>query len=480
MKNKIIIALDQGSSSSRAAAINGEGIILHKESSALKFTLEGAKCEYDAKEILNSQLSALDKVIVALPANSEIISIAICAQRSTIVLWDKITGAPLCPAPSWIDGRAAQEAAKNPLTQEEVHSRTGLYKTPYYSAPKIKWCLENYPQVRKAAGENRLMSGPVASWLIWNMTDKKVFATDITNAQRTLLFNIKNLAWDEDILKSFAIPKNILPQIKNSAGDYGFYKNIPISVCSGDQQAASAAAGLLKKGACAVNYGTGAFVLLNAGQHHADIAGILTSLSHNCAEKKADFILEGPINAAGSLFTWLNSLGLDFDAKDLDKICAQAKNPVQLFPALGGIGAPLWDFSLTPVISGLNPNTAKNDIIAGALRGLAFLTADIINYISKSGFSAERVLASGGVSESSALLQFQSDILQKTVIRARETETGLIGAAYIAAAAAGIDGAGWLALKDYEIFEPAMPPQEAAALYARWRQFAEWARKQPR
>ncbi|MDR0734488.1 MAG: hypothetical protein LBG16_02095, partial [Elusimicrobiota bacterium] len=194
----------------------------------------------------------------------------------------------------------------------------------------------------------------------------------------------------------------------------------------------------------------------------------------------ADFILEGPINAAGSLFTWLNYLGLDFDIKNLDKICAQAKNPASFFPALGGIGAPLWDFNLTPVLSGLKPNTAKSDIIAGAVRGLAFLTADIINYIAKSGFTAERVLASGGLSASSSMLKFQSDILQKTIIRAKETETGLLGAAYIAAQSDEAETSNWEIFKDYEVFEPSMPPREAAELYARWRQFADWAQNQPK
>ncbi|MDR0646037.1 MAG: hypothetical protein LBG46_03470 [Elusimicrobiota bacterium] len=479
MKNKIIIALDQGSSSSRAAAVNGSGVVIHKESIPVNFNVNGVKCECDARDILKSQLQSLDKTIAALPENSEIISIAVCAQRSTIVLWDKITGSALCPALSWLDGRAAAQAELNPMTQEEIHSRSGLYKTPYYSAPKIKWCLQNYSDVKQAARKGRLMAGPVATWLIWNMTKGKVFATDITNAQRTLLFNIKTMSWDDEILKSFDIPKNILPQVISSAADFGFYKNIPITVCVGDQQAACAATGLLKKGDCAINYGTGAFVLLNIGANYADIAGILTSVSYNSQNRQADFILEGPINTAASLFTWLQTIGLDFDIQDMDKIYANSKEPAQIFPALGGIGAPIWNFKLTPVIYGLKPNTTKNDIIAGALRGLAFLTADIINYISKSGFNTYRVQASGGLSASGALLKFQSDILQCPIIRAKETESGALGAAYIAAENLNMDTSKWETFKNYEVFEPSVSQREAAAKHSNWRQFADWALKQP-
>lgn len=478
MTEKIIIALDQGSSASRAVAITRGGAVLAKEIIPVSLRVNGAECDYDAQDLLSTQINALDKIIAA--NLGQITAIAVCAQRSTIVMWDKTTGKALGPALSWLDGRAASIAAQNPLTQDEIHSRTGLYKTPYYSAPKIKWCLQNFPAAQEVLAKGNLLCGPVASWLIWHMTGGKIFAADITNAQRTLLFNIKTMDWDNDILKSFAIPREILPQILPSAADYGSYKDIPITVCVGDQQAAAAATGLLKQGDCSINYGTGAFALLNIGQMPVDIPGILTSVAFNTAKQKNDFILEGPVNAAGSLFTWLNSVGLDFDARDLDNIAAVSKTPAQVYPALGGIGAPLWDFSVMPVLTGLKPNTSKADIVAGTMRGLCFFVADIVNYINKAGFTAERVQASGGLAASAALLKFQSAVLQRPIIRAKETETAALGAAYISALNAGIDTSSWQAFKNYEVFEPEIPSREAAELYASWRAFADWALKQPK
>ncbi|MDR1123700.1 MAG: hypothetical protein LBL61_03685 [Elusimicrobiota bacterium] len=480
MKNKIIIALDQGSSSSRAAAVTHGGEVLFKEALPVSLKVDGPRCEYDARTLLQTQISVLDKVLAACKGRGEITDIAICAQRSTIVLWDSSDGAPLCPALSWLDGRAAAFAAADMAQQQFIRASTGLYKTPFYSAPKIQWCLQNYPGVQAALKAGRLLCGPVASYLIWHMNGGKVFAADITNAQRMLLFNIKTLQWDEEILKSFSVPRGILPQVLPTAADYGSYKNIPITVCAGDQQA-SAAAALPQKGDCIINCGTGAFALLNIGPEAADVQGLLTSAGFNtAAQTRPDFILEGPVNAAGSLFAWLNSLGINFDIKDLDALCAASKTPAQFYPALGGIGAPLWDFALKPVIAGLTPQSTKEDIIAGAMRGLCFLLADIINCAALAGFEAKCIRAGGGLSASTYLLKFLAGILQRPIIRVKENEAAALGAAYIATTAAGIDAAGWQAFRDYEVFEPAMPPREAAALNARWRDFAAWARSQPR
>jgi glycerol kinase len=295
-----------------------------------------------------------------------------------------------------------------------------------------------------------------------------------------LLFNIKTLEWDEEILKSFSVPRGILPRILPTAAAYGSYKGIPITVCAGDQQA-SAAAALRQKGDCVINCGTGAFALLNIGPEAAGVQGLLTSVGFNTAARPSpDFILEGPVNTAGSLFAWLNALGINFDIKDLDAFCAASKTPSWFYPALGGIGAPLWDFSLKPVICGLAPQSKKEDIIAGAMRGICFLLADIINCAARAGFEARRVYTGGGLSASVAMLKFLAGILQRPVIRVKENEAAVLGAAYIAATAAGIDADGWQAFKDYEVFEPSMPPAKAAALYARWREFAAWAQKQPR
>jgi glycerol kinase len=481
MQDKIILALDQGSSSSRVLAVAAQsGAVLTRESAPLAFTTDGVKYEYDAQELLTSQLTTLERAFKAVEGKGQVVSLAVAAQRSTLVMWDKNTGKALCPVLSWLDGRAAKEAQANPLAQPQIHAATGLYKTPYYSAAKIKYCLQNFDAVKTALKENRLCAGPVASYIIWHLTAGKVFAADYTNAQRTLLFNIKTLKWDEEILKSFDIPAHILPEVKPVAADYGSYKGAPIRVSCGDQQAASAASGLLDKGDCAINYGTGAFVLLDIGQTCANVPGILTSLSWNCVLGAApNYALEGPINAAGSLFTWLNALGLSFDIKALDGVLAASRAPVSVFPALGGLGAPYWNFDLTPVFAGLKPQSKKEDIIAGAARGLCHLAADIAFYIKKAGYGIARVQASGGLCASSGLLKLQSDILQMPITRSRETEVTALGAAYIAAKQAGINPAQWEAFKNNETFTPSLSPQNAQKARQNWRAFFDWASKFP-
>ena len=480
MKNELIIALDQGSSSSRALAVTAQGVIAAKAAVPLLPKHEENICEYNGEELLKSQFDALNTVISALPAGQTPSQIAVACQRSTIVLWDKITGKTLCPVLSWIDGRAAAIIAQNTLSQEEVHFKTGLYKTPYFSAPKLQWCLQNYPAVQEALKENRLLAAPVATFIIWHLTGGKVFAADPTTAQRTLLFNIKTMAWDADILKSFNIPPSILPQIRPSAADYGDYKGIPITVCVGDQQAAAAAAGLLGKGDNALNYGTGAFLLADVGTKPVDLQGILTSLSWNSAQKNADYLLEGPLNTAGALLTWLGQTGFNFDIKDLDALCAQSRQPVWFLPALGGLGAPYWDFSLTPVIKGFTPKTTKADIVCGAVRGLCFLMVDIAFYMQRGGVQIKELRASGGLSSNKTLLQFQSDILQVNITKTPEAETTALGAAFIAAQNSGLDALNWPVFKAEAVFTPSISAQAAKEEYLKWRQFFDWATKQPK
>lgn len=478
MENEIILAVDQGSSSSRALAISEAGLIVAKASVPLIPHHTDNICQYDGEELLKTQFSAVEQVLAALDGKKPA-AIAVACQRSTIVLWDKQTGKTLCPVLSWIDGRAAQIIEQNTLSQEEVHNKTGLYKTPYFSAPKIQWCLQNYPAVQSALKDGRLLAGPVGTFLIWHFTQGKVFAADPTTAQRTLLFNIKTMQWDDDILKSFNIPKEILPEVKPSAADYGEYKGIPITVCVGDQQSAAAAAGLLGKGDNALNYGTGAFMLADMGPKAAGLQGILTSLSWNSAKKPADYILEGPLNTAGALFTWLKEAGVNFDIKELDSLCAAAKKPVWFLPALGGLGAPYWNFNLKPVITGLTPKTTNADIVCGAMRGLVFLMSDIAFYMQRAGVEFKEIRASGGLSANKSLLQMQSDILQVKINQMPEAETTALGAAFIAAVTRGTPAQNWPVFKPAAVFSPRLTQEAAKEEYGKWRQFFEWAIKQP-
>ena len=475
MKNKsFILAIDQGSSSTKAAAFGVQNGCLAAFAKAEVFLNSVQdRCEYKAIDLLTSTQKVIEEILNEIPA-AQISEIAISAQRSTIVFWDKFTGKALAPALSWLDGRAKREIYENSLTQEEVHQKTGLYKTPYFSAAKIVWGLNNFPEVKNAFKEGRLYVGPVTSYLIWHLSGGKVFACDYACAQRTLLFNINTFKWDEEILKSFNLTADILPQIVSSSGDFGNYKNIKITVSTGDQQAACAACGVLEKGAALINYGTGAFFLLNIGHKSADVKGVLTSLAWSRPQREPYYLLEAPLNTAGSFIAWLKNLGLNFNVKKLDKIFETSKNPVWCLPALGGLGAPYFDFGLKPVFSNFLPNTQKEDIIAGSMRGLVLLLCDIIFYLKQQGYNVESLQTSGGLSGAN-LIAFQSSILGRNILQNKQKESTLTGTALIAALSKGFDISAWRELKNYETISPRLTPEEAGKIYKTWREFFNWS-----
>ncbi len=477
MKNKsFILAIDQGSSSTKAAAFGVQnGCLSAFAKTEIMLNAAQDRCEYRALDLLTSTQKVIEEILNQIPAD-QITEIALSAQRSTIVFWDKQNGKALAPALSWLDGRAKEEIANNPLTQEVIHQKTGLYKTPYFSASKIVWGLKNYPEVQTAFKEGRLCVGPVASYLTWHLSGGKVFACDYACAQRTLLFNINTFKWDEEILRSFGLTADILPEVVTSSGDFGTYKNIKITVSTGDQQAACAACGVLEKGAALINYGTGAFFLLNIGHKSADVKGILTSLAWSRPQREPYYLLEAPLNTAGSFISWLKNLGLNFNENKLDKIFATSKNPVWCLPALGGIGAPYFDFGLKPVFANFLPSTKKEDIIAGSMRGIVLLLNDIIYYVKQQGYDVESLQTSGGLSGAN-LIAFQAALLDLTILQNKQKESTLTGAALIAALSKGLDISAWRELKHYERISPKIAPQEAQKIYSDWRRFFDWAIK---
>lgn len=477
MKNKsFILAIDQGSSSTKAAAFGVQnGCLSAFAKTEIMLNAAQDRCEYRALDLLTSTQKVIEEILNQIPAD-QITEIALSAQRSTIVFWDKQNGKALAPALSWLDGRAKEEIANNPLTQEVIHQKTGLYKTPYFSASKIVWGLKNYPEVQTAFKEGRLCVGPVASYLTWHLSGGKVFACDYACAQRTLLFNINTFKWDEEILRSFGLTADILPEVVTSSGDFGTYKNIKITVSTGDQQAACAACGVLEKGAALINYGTGAFFLLNIGHQSADVKGILTSLAWSRPQREPYYLLEAPLNTAGSFISWLKNLGLNFNENKLDKIFAASKNPVWCLPALGGIGAPYFDFGLKPVFANFLPSTKKEDIIAGSMRGIVLLLNDIIYYVKQQGYDVESLQTSGGLSGAN-LIAFQAALLDLTILQNKQKESTLTGAALIAALSKGLDISAWRELKHYERISPKIAPQEAQKIYSDWRRFFDWAIK---
>jgi glycerol kinase len=468
---ELILALDQGSSSSRALAVDAKGEVLARAQRKIGTTHPKAGwAEHDAAEIAASQEWALKTVLKKLPKAASVLGLGVGTQRSTVVFWDKKTGKPACPAPSWQDGRAADGMALLASQQAEVHDKTGLYLTPYYSAPKIRWFMVNEPSVKKLLDEGRLMVGPVSTYLIWRLTRGEVYACDPTTAQRMLLFNIRTFRWDPDLLKLFQIPEEILPAIRPSGGDWGEYEGIPIRACLGDQQAAALGLGA-REGTGILNYGTGAFLLLHTGTQQHRVPGLLTSVGCQLERESPTFLEEGTVHAAGTSLDWLRGLGL-LDGKDVDPICRRSKNRVLFLNAIGGLGAPRWDYATKTTFFGLNSQTTRDDLARAVVESLGFLISDIAATLRQSGLSATEFRAAGGLSRVDYLLEFQSSLLGAPVSRCQEPETTALGVATLAAQAAR---AGWapFPLELDRRFTPSLDPAEAARLNGNWRRFIE-------
>lgn len=484
MNNKLILSLDQGSSSSRAAAFDAQGRCVCRAVRAVETRRQsaegfcaGASAEMDAQALLDGQLEAL-KEVLSQTGTERVGALSVAGQRSTVVFWDRLSGKPLAPALGWQDGRAGAQVLRAGLSRESVHRLTGLYPTPFYSAAKIAWTLEHVPPVRQAAADGRLCIGPTASYVIWHLTRGRVFACDATLAQRTLLFNISTLNWEPQLLEAFGVRREWLPQIKRSTDDYGCLevngRSIPICVCAGDQQAALQALRVVSGGAC-INYGTGAFFMRHTGNRSYFLPGLLTSVSAQ-TQGAAEYLLEGPVNACGTLFAWLSEIGFSFGAEELDGLCEAARNPADILPALGGLGAPYWDFAASPVIAGLSPQTKKADIAAGAVNALACLLADMVFYAERFGIKSAEIKVSGGFSKSRALLRRQADILQTRLLPCSEAEGTCAGAAMMGAARLGWDVSQWQTLRLLPAVEPRMDAEEAEALYRRWHGFLNWCK----
>lgn len=436
MNDKWIIALDQGTSSCRAFAVDAKGQIRaqknkifspHRPQKGLSF--------YEAEPLLTTQLEVLHALLDDI-GPQKAAALAICSQRSTIVLWDKNTGRSLAPVLTWEDGRALKESQSSSITQEEIHQQTGLFKTPYFSAPKIAWCLANYPAAKRASDAGDLLAAPVASYFIWHLTGGRVFATDPTLAQRTLLWDIQTKRWSETLCQAFGVSLSCLPVLQPTQADYGMYSykgvSIPICVCVADQQAA-VAYHLLYEGQTAVNYGTGAFVLHHTGHNLAVLPGMLSSVTATRALNEQQFLLEGPIFSAGSILEWLQTKNINVNYNQINEMALAAKSPVRLLPALGGLGAPYWNYKARLSTENVTSDTQGADWVAGALQAIAFRVADIVYYLRQNGFSVSFLITSGGLSKNTYLLQTQANLVGVPLLQRSESESTVLGTAYLAA-----------------------------------------------
>jgi glycerol kinase len=448
--NKFIIALDQGTTSSRAVLVNTKAEI--KGISQKEFTQifpQPGWVEHDPREILKTQLGVLSDVIEknALD-NASITALGITNQRETTVVWDRKTGSPVYNAIVWQDKRTAPicEELKSRGLSDYVRENTGLVIDSYFSGTKIKWILDNVEGAKDRANKGELAFGTIDTWLIWNLTGGKVHATDVTNASRTMLYNIRELKWDEKLLKELAIPKSMLPEVKPSAYHFGDADvngmKIPINGVAGDQQAALFGQACFEPGMAKNTYGTGCFMLMNTGskiQHSKN--GLITTIAWSL-DNKVEYALEGSVFIAGAAVQWLrDSLHMIDQSKDSEYFASKAlgSNEVYVVPAFAGLGAPYWDMYARGAIFGLTRDTGKDHIIKATLESLAYQTKDILNAMQEdSGVILASLKVDGGACANNILMQFQADILGAEVERPLVIESTAMGAAYLAGIQAGV------------------------------------------
>ena len=449
-----ILALDQGTSSSRAILFDKTG--QPKAVSQKEFTQIFPKpgwVEHNPKEIWSSQASVIAETISAEGINgSNIAAIGITNQRETTIVWDAESGEPIYNAIVWPDRRTSAycDTLKKDGRADLIRSKTGLIIDAYFSATKIRWILENVPGARRKAEEGRLRFGTVDTWLIWKLTRGEVHVTDVSNASRTMLFNIHTLDWDDELLRLFGVPKSMLPQIKSSSEIYGktkgtlFAYEVPIAGIAGDQQAALFGQMCTEPGSVKNTYGTGCFMLMNSGERPIMSANkLLTTVAWKIGDK-VTYALEGSIFVAGSVIQWLrDGLGIIRSSSEAEPLAASVPDNggVYFVPALTGLGAPYWDQYATGTLFGITRGTKAGHIVRAALEGIAFQTMDIVNAMQKdAGITLKELKVDGGASRNNLLMQFQADILGTSVIRPQVTETTALGAAYLAGLATGYWG----------------------------------------
>jgi len=448
---KFILALDQGTTSSRAMVFNKEGdIVSVAQKEFTQYYPQPGWVEHNAKEIWSSQATVLAEAILnaGITAN-DVAAIGITNQRETTIIWDKETGAPLYNAIVWQDRRTADfcDELKKLGKGEMIQEKTGLLVDAYFSATKIKWILDNVEGARDKAGKGLLAFGTVDSWLLWNLTGGKIHVTDITNASRTMLFNIHTQQWDDELLSLFDIPSKILPAVKSSSEVYGetsgqiLAAKIPVAGIAGDQQAALFGQMCTQKGMVKNTYGTGCFMLMNIGDTPIISKNkLITTIAWKIGDK-VQYALEGSIFIGGAVVQWLrDGLGIISSSSEVEKKASNVPDNggVYLVPAFAGLGAPHWNQHARGMMVGLTRGTTSDHISRAALESIALQTMEVLHAMeADAGTKIKELRVDGGATVDDLLLQIQADVLNTDVIRPKITETTAIGAAYLAGLAVG-------------------------------------------
>ncbi|QUB63445.1 glycerol kinase GlpK [Prevotella melaninogenica] len=485
MEKKFILALDQGTTSSRAIVFDHNGQI--KSVAQKEFTQyfpQPGWVEHNPNEIWSSQASVIAEAISAIDINGlDIAGIGITNQRETTIVWDVDTEEPIYNAIVWQDRRTSEfcdELKVQGLT-DKIHEKTGLIIDAYFSGTKIKWILDNVPGARKRAELGKLRFGNVDSWLVWRLTRGEVHVTDVTNASRTMLFNIHDLKWDEELMELLNIPMSMMPEVKSSSEVYGhtkttiFAHEVPISGIAGDQQAALFGQMCIEPGSIKNTYGTGCFVMLNTGNKPVmSKNNLLTTIAWKIGDQVV-YALEGSIYVGGSVVQWLrDGLGFITSSSEIEDLASTVPDSggVYFVPALTGLAAPYWDQYARGTIIGITRGTTRAHIARAALDGIAFQTYDIAQAMAKDmNASLTELKVDGGASRNNLLMQSQADILGIKVVRPRITETTALGAAYLAGLAVGF----WKNIDDIKnqwqverCFEPIADSDTVEAAKAGW------------
>jgi len=483
---KFILAFDQGTTSSRAIVFDKKGTIVsvaQKEFTQI-FPKPGW-VEHDAIEIWSTQLGvAAEAITQAGLSLRDIAAIGITNQRETTVVWDKQTGTPIYNAIVWQDRRTATycDLLKQQGYHQPIQRKTGLIIDAYFSATKLKWILDNVEGAREKASRGELCFGTIDTWLLWKLTDGTVHVTDVSNASRTMLYDINTLSWDDDLLHLMEIPKNILPQVRSSSEVYGHSQNIlsalniPIAGIAGDQQAALFGQMCIQPGMVKNTYGTGCFMLMNTGEQPVfSINNLLTTIAWQI-NGKTEYALEGSVFIAGAVVQWLrDGLHLINSSSETETLAQQvsSNDGVYIVPAFAGLGAPYWNQHARGTIVGITRGTTSAHFARAALESIAYQTMDVVNAMqSDANITVKELRVDGGATANNFLMQFQSDILNTKVIRPTITETTALGAAYLAGLAVGY----WSNMEEIQkqwqvnkIFEPVITEKERKELASEWK-----------
>ncbi|MCD8286962.1 MAG: glycerol kinase GlpK [Clostridia bacterium] len=489
---KYILALDQGTTSTRAIVFNKAGrIVAQAQQEFRQIYPQPGWVEHSPQDIMASVMSVIAEVLVRADASArDIAALGITNQRETTIVWDKVTGEPVYNAIVWQCRRTADYCDSIPQdTRDLIYSKTGLILDAYFSATKIKWILDNVQGARERAEKGELLFGTVDTYILWQLTKGRSYATDYTNASRTMLYNIHSLQWDEDLLKLFDIPRTMLPAVKPSGSLFGKISGgalagVPVCSMAGDQQAALFGQLCLDPGDVKNTYGTGCFLLMNTGNKAVKSEnGLLTTLGAGLTDHPC-YVLEGSVFAGGAAVQWLrDGLKVISHAAESEAIAISVKNNggVYVVPAFTGLGAPYWDAHARGTITGLTRGSTSGHIVRATLEAIAYQVSDLVRAMERdSGMHLTRLAVDGGASANNFLMQFQSDILNCEAVRPCVFETTALGVAYLAGLYCkywgGVDELRSNA-SDCRVYIPSMSDAERESLLAGWRDAVTRARR---